>query len=119
VAKLLVIGASRGIGLETVKAALRAGQSVRALPRSAASIPIQDAGRATVARIMANHSRVVVLKIAFADGPVCSWPIAISASCSQSGDACHDLGNFGVIKQRPTAHAVQGQQQIKIEGDAR
>jgi NAD(P)-dependent dehydrogenase (short-subunit alcohol dehydrogenase family) len=83
VAKLLVIGASRGIGLETVKAALRAGQSVRALPRSAASIPIQDAGRATVARIMANHPRVVVLKLAFADGPVCSWPIAISASCSR------------------------------------
>jgi putative NADH-flavin reductase len=30
-AKVLVIGASRGIGLETVKAALRAGHSVRAL----------------------------------------------------------------------------------------
>ena len=43
-AKVLVIGASRGIGLETVRAALRAGQSVRALARSAASIPIQDAG---------------------------------------------------------------------------
>ena len=42
--KLLVIGASRGIGLETVKAALRAGQPVRALARSAASMPIQDAG---------------------------------------------------------------------------
>ena len=42
--KLLVIGASRGIGLETVKAALLAGHSVRALARSAASIPIQDAG---------------------------------------------------------------------------
>jgi putative NADH-flavin reductase len=42
--KLLVVGASRGIGLETVKAALRAGHSVRALARSAASIPIQDAG---------------------------------------------------------------------------
>jgi NAD(P)-dependent dehydrogenase (short-subunit alcohol dehydrogenase family) len=41
-AKLLVIGASRGIGLETVKAALAAGHSVRALPRSAASIPIQN-----------------------------------------------------------------------------
>jgi putative NADH-flavin reductase len=44
VAKVLVIGASRGIGLETVRAALRAGHSVRALARSAASIPIQDAG---------------------------------------------------------------------------
>jgi putative NADH-flavin reductase len=42
--KLLVIGASRGIGLETVKAGLRAGHSVRALARSAASIPIHDAG---------------------------------------------------------------------------
>lgn len=42
-AKILVIGASRGIGLETVKAALRAGHSVCALARSAASIPIQDA----------------------------------------------------------------------------
>ncbi len=42
--KLLVIGASRGIGLETVKAALLAGHSVRALARSAASIPIQDVG---------------------------------------------------------------------------
>ena len=42
-AKLLIIGASRGIGLETVRAALRAGHSVRALARTAARIPIQDA----------------------------------------------------------------------------
>jgi len=42
-AKVLVIGASRGVGLETAKAGLRAGHSVRALARSAASIPIQDA----------------------------------------------------------------------------
>jgi len=33
---------SRGIGLETVKTALAAGHSVCALPRSAASIPIQN-----------------------------------------------------------------------------
>jgi putative NADH-flavin reductase len=43
-AKVLIIGASRGIGLETVKAALAAGHSVRALARSASSIPIQNAG---------------------------------------------------------------------------
>ena len=42
-AKVLIIGASHGIGFETVRAALRAGHSVRALARSAASIPIQDA----------------------------------------------------------------------------
>jgi putative NADH-flavin reductase len=41
-AKVLVIGASRGIGLETVRIALRAGHSVRALARSAASISIQN-----------------------------------------------------------------------------
>ena len=41
-AKLLIIGASRGIGLETVKAALRGGHRVRALARSAASIPIEN-----------------------------------------------------------------------------
>jgi len=43
-AKVLVIGASRGIGLETVKCALRVGHSLRALARSAARIPIQNAG---------------------------------------------------------------------------
>jgi putative NADH-flavin reductase len=42
-AKVLIIGASHGIGLEATKAALRAGHSVRALARPAASIPIQDA----------------------------------------------------------------------------
>jgi uncharacterized protein YbjT (DUF2867 family) len=41
-AKLLIIGASRGIGLETVKAALRDGHKVRALARSAASIQIEN-----------------------------------------------------------------------------
>jgi len=40
VARVLIIGASRGIGLETVKAALDAGHSVRALARSARRIPV-------------------------------------------------------------------------------
>ena len=47
-AKVLIIGASRGIGLETVRATLRAGHRVRALARSAASMPIQDANFDTV-----------------------------------------------------------------------
>ncbi len=37
---VLIIGASRGIGLETVRAALAAGHSVRALARSARRIPV-------------------------------------------------------------------------------
>jgi putative NADH-flavin reductase len=40
VATVLIIGASRGIGLETVKAALQAGHSVRALARSARRIRV-------------------------------------------------------------------------------
>ena len=39
-ATVLIIGASRGIGLETVKRALEAGQIVRALARSARQIPV-------------------------------------------------------------------------------
>jgi putative NADH-flavin reductase len=39
-ATILVIGASRGIGLETVKRALDAGHRVRAFARGAASIPL-------------------------------------------------------------------------------
>ena len=39
-ATVLIIGASRGIGLETVRAALEAGHSVRALARSARRIPV-------------------------------------------------------------------------------
>lgn len=41
-ATILVVGASRGIGLETVKAGLAAGHNVRALARSAAAIAIDD-----------------------------------------------------------------------------
>jgi putative NADH-flavin reductase len=40
VTTVLIVGASRGIGLETVKAALQAGHSVRALARSARKIPV-------------------------------------------------------------------------------
>lgn len=40
--RVLVIGASRGIGLETVKAALKAGFDVRAFARGAHRIPIND-----------------------------------------------------------------------------
>ena len=41
-ATVLIIGASKGIGLETVKAALAAGHTVRAFARSAANIAITD-----------------------------------------------------------------------------
>ena len=37
---VLIVGASRGIGLETLKCALKAGYRVRALARSAGNIPV-------------------------------------------------------------------------------
>jgi putative NADH-flavin reductase len=43
VATVLIIGASRGIGLEAVKVALEAGHSVRALARSALRIRVEHA----------------------------------------------------------------------------
>jgi short-subunit dehydrogenase len=39
---VLIIGASRGIGLETVKLALKVGHSVRAIARSASAIRLRD-----------------------------------------------------------------------------
>jgi putative NADH-flavin reductase len=39
---VLIIGASRGIGLETVRLALKAGHTVRALSRSATAIRLHD-----------------------------------------------------------------------------
>src|SRR6185503_3936094 len=45
-ATVLIIGASRGIGLEAVKAALAAGHSVRALARSARRTPFTQADTA-------------------------------------------------------------------------
>ena len=41
-AHILIIGASRGTGLETVRKALADGHRVRALARSAATIPLED-----------------------------------------------------------------------------
>ena len=42
-ANVLVVGSSRGIGLETVRQALNAGHSVRAFARTAARIGVDDA----------------------------------------------------------------------------
>ena len=41
-ARILIIGASKGIGLETTRQTLEAGHQVRALARSAASMGLSD-----------------------------------------------------------------------------
>jgi nucleoside-diphosphate-sugar epimerase len=75
-ATVLVIGASRGIGLATVRALLAAGHTVRALARRARDIAIEDArlekldgdalDRATVDRALAGVDAVIqCLGVAF------------------------------------------------------
>ena len=57
-ALILVIGASRGIGLETVKAALAAGHKVRAFARSAPSIDIADPNLTKITGDACNRGEV-------------------------------------------------------------
>jgi putative NADH-flavin reductase len=78
VATVLIIGASRGIGLEAVKAALEAGHSVRALARTARRIRVEhpklekiagDALRiATVKRVLTGID-VVIQSLGVSAGP--------------------------------------------------
>jgi putative NADH-flavin reductase len=57
-AVVLVIGASRGIGLETVKRALAEGHRVRAFARGAAAITVADPRLEKVAADALNRSQV-------------------------------------------------------------
>src|SRR5262249_36104512 len=72
VATVLIIGASRGIGLEAVKAALEAGPSVRALARSARRIRVDHppAGKNGRRRPRDGHGE------ARADWNRCRHPVA-------------------------------------------
>jgi putative NADH-flavin reductase len=66
---ILIIGASKGIGLETVRLAIEAGHSVRALSRSATAIPLHNSrlekmagdalDRGTVERALVGMDAVV------------------------------------------------------------
>ncbi len=55
---LLIIGASRGIGLEAVKAALTAGYTVRALARSANAIALNHTRTGEVTRLVKRREHV-------------------------------------------------------------
>ncbi len=78
-ATLLVIGASRGIGLETVRRALAAGHRVRAFARGAAAIPVEapalekvagdalDAGRRDVSAL--TGADAVIQSLGASHGP--------------------------------------------------
>ena len=57
-ATVLVIGASKGIGLETVKAALEAGHTVRAMARSAGRILIRNPNLEKISGDALDHATV-------------------------------------------------------------
>ena len=69
-ATLLVIGASRGIGLETVKRALAAGHRVRAFARGAASIAARCCRRWKNSPAMRSTRRRVAAAVAGADAVI-------------------------------------------------
>jgi len=61
---VLIIGASRGIGVETVKLVLKAGHSVRAMARSANAIRLHDPE--LTARV---RRRTAKLSLGYREGP--------------------------------------------------
>ena len=76
--RVLIVGASKGIGLECVKQALEAGHSVRALARSAHSIPLThpnlekvdgDARDAALVTQALQGMDAVILALGIAAGP--------------------------------------------------
>ena len=75
-ATVLIIGASRGIGLETVKVALQAGHSVRALARSARRIAI---GHPTLEEITGDALEMPTVKRALTGVDVVIQSLGISA----------------------------------------
>jgi nucleoside-diphosphate-sugar epimerase len=77
VTTVLIIGASRGIGLETLKGALKAGYRVRALARSAGNIPVNHPDLEKVAGDALDRSTV---KQALAGVDVVMQTLGVAAS---------------------------------------
>jgi hypothetical protein len=105
-AKLLVIGASRGIGLERVKAALRAGHRVLALARSAASIPIRmrvwircPATRSIATR-SGTHSKVSTW---LSRHSALISPLVPSSNAQPSSRRCENPSRVGCGDSKPPA----------------
>ena len=85
---VLIIGASRGIGLETVMAALEAGHSVRALARSARRIPVDHP---KLKKMAGDALEMATVKRALTGVDV----------------VIQSLGRFGRARNHPQADAAQ------------
>jgi putative NADH-flavin reductase len=76
VATVLIIGASRGIGLEVVKAALEAGHSVRALARTARRIRVEHS---KLEKITGDALQIATVKRALTGVDVVIQSLGVSA----------------------------------------
>jgi putative NADH-flavin reductase len=132
-AHVLIIGASKGIGLETVRSALEAGHQVRALARSAANISLAQpqlqkvSGDALVrldveAALQGVDVVIQTLGVSFAElfGPVhlfsAATRVLVAAMAAQSVKRLICVTGFGAgdsranisVLQRVPFHAVFG-----------
>lgn len=83
--KILVIGASRGIGLATVAAALDAGHTVRAFARSATALPRVDSVRCEVFLGDASDPAAVGRSLAGIDAVIQTLGVSLNVEAWLSG----------------------------------
>ncbi len=101
-AVILVLGASRGIGLETVKAALAAGHDVRALARSASAIPLEHA-RLTKLNADATDPAQVAAALAGVDAVIQTVGRALSLEMPFTGTTVFSRSTRALVDAMKTA----------------
>ena len=104
VARFLVIGASSGIGLSTVKTALAAGHAVRAFARSASKIPIDDAFLEKIDGD-AVDANAVAAALAGTDAVIQSLGVALSPATLLSGTTLFSTATRVLVDQMTLSHA--------------
>ena len=109
VATVLIIGASRGIGLEAVKAALEAGHSVRALARSARRIPIDHP---KLEKMAGDALEMATVKRALTGVDVVTPSLAVSAG-PEIGRRRHLDRRRIARNQRLIDHSVRLRKELK------
>ncbi|MBX9926560.1 MAG: NAD(P)H-binding protein [Hyphomicrobiaceae bacterium] len=103
-ARFLVIGASSGIGLSTVKAALAAGHAVRAFSRSASKIPIDDAFLEKTDGD-ALDAKAIATALAGTDAVIQSLGVALSPTTLLSGTTLFSTATRILVDQMTLSNA--------------
>jgi putative NADH-flavin reductase len=112
-ARVVIIGASKGIGLETTRQALEAGHMVRAFARSAADISISDPKLEKVRGNALRSNDVTALGVGLGDlfGPVHLFSdatrILVAAMQSQGVKRLISVTGFGAGDSRASINCLQ------------